>query len=387
MKKRLLITASTFPRWEGDTEPRFILDLAKALGKYFDVTVLAPAALEAKTEETMEGIKVIRYHYFPIHAWETLCYPGSIVPRIKEKKIRVLLVPFLFISLWWKLLRISKEYDVVQANWLIPQGIVQSFFSKPYLVTGHGSDITSLNNVFIKLFKRKCLKKAKAVTVVSNALKTEAKLICDTCEPNVLSMGCNTRCFGREYRVDNLFGQNNEKVILFVGRLAEVKGVKYLIAAMKQVNAKLVIVGDGTLKAELEKQAEEIKDKVLFMGAKSHNELKSIYASADIFVMPSITTGTGQKEGFGLVLIEAMASGLPVIGSDSGGIPEIIEDGKCGFLVEEKNADDIAMKINYLIENPGVLSSMQSAAVERAGQYDYEVIGKKYADIILKTCL
>lgn len=95
VKPKLLVTASTFPRWEGDTEPRFILDLSKALLEYFDVTVLAPAYPGAKTKEVLEGVKVIRYHYFPIHKWETLCYPGAIVPRIKEKKIRALLVPFL----------------------------------------------------------------------------------------------------------------------------------------------------------------------------------------------------------------------------------------------------------------------------------------------------
>lgn len=85
-KKKLLVTASTFPRWEGDTEPRFVLDLSSHMTDEFDVTVLVPASPGAKDTEVMDGVKVIRYHYFPIHKWETLCYPGAIVPRIKEKK-------------------------------------------------------------------------------------------------------------------------------------------------------------------------------------------------------------------------------------------------------------------------------------------------------------
>ena len=100
-KPRLLVTASTFPRWKGDTEPRFVLDLCKKLTAYFDVTVLVPAAPGAARKEMLEGVSVIRYHYFPVHKWETLCYPGAIVPRIREKKVRVLLVPFLFFALWW----------------------------------------------------------------------------------------------------------------------------------------------------------------------------------------------------------------------------------------------------------------------------------------------
>ena len=155
-KKRLLVTASTFPRWEGDTEPRFILDLSKAMQKYFDVTVLVPSAPGTKRKEKIEGVRVIRYHYFPIHRWETLCYPGAIVPRIKEKKIRVLLVPFLFIGLWWKLFRILPQYDVVHAHWLIPQGIVQAFFKKQFIVTGHGGDVMSLNQGCL-LYTSRCV--------------------------------------------------------------------------------------------------------------------------------------------------------------------------------------------------------------------------------------
>lgn len=89
-KKRLLITGSTFPRYENDTEPRFILDIAKAMKEYADVTVLVPAAPGAADKERLEGVNVIRYHYFPIHSLETLCYPGAIVPRIKQKKTRAL---------------------------------------------------------------------------------------------------------------------------------------------------------------------------------------------------------------------------------------------------------------------------------------------------------
>ena len=79
----------------------------------------------------MDGVKVIRYHYFPIHKWETLCYPGAIVPRIKEKKVRILLyfVPN-FISLYFKLWRILPEYDIVHAHWLIPQGELYSLSLK-----------------------------------------------------------------------------------------------------------------------------------------------------------------------------------------------------------------------------------------------------------------
>ena len=218
-KKKLLVTASTFPRWEGDTEPRFVLDLSSHMTDEFDVTVLVPASPGAKDTEVMDGVKVIRYHYFPIHKWETLCYPGAIVPRIKEKKVRILLVPFLFISLYFKLWRILPEYDIVHAHWLIPQGIVQSFFKKPYIVTGHGGDVTSLNKGIIKKLKVRCLKKASHVTVVSNYLKERVEELAshEIEEPSVISMGVDTSKFGKQYRVENYFNQGDKKVVLFVG--------------------------------------------------------------------------------------------------------------------------------------------------------------------------
>lgn len=245
-KKKLLVTASTFPRWEGDTEPRFVLDLSSHMTDEFDVTVLVPTSPGAKDTEVMDGVKVIRYHYFPIHKWETLCYPGAIVPRIKEKKVRILLVPFLFISLYFKLWRILPEYDIVHAHWLIPQGIVQSFFKKPYIVTGHGGDISSLNKGIIKKLKIRCLEKATYAVVVSKQKLKEIENIYLR-EYKVISMGVDLQKFSKEKNyIPDYFKQNGKKVVLYVGRLVEIKGIKYLIEAIEGLDVKLIIVYSET---------------------------------------------------------------------------------------------------------------------------------------------
>lgn len=381
-KKKLLITASTFPRWEGDTEPRFILDYARAMDRYYDVTVLAPAAPGAASEEMLEGVHVLRYRYFPVKRLETLCYPGAIVPRIKEKKIRVFLVPFLMLGLWLKLARISKNYDYIHAHWIIPQGITQSFFRKPYLVTGHGADVGSLNQGFIKWLKHRCLNKATAVTVVSQALAKSLKEEYHVEQVKVIPMGCNLLHFSPENRQPRLF-MANRKVVLFVGRLAEKKGVAYLIEAMRSVSdAVLYIVGKGPLENELKTQASDLQEKVFFMGPKTHQELSAIYASADILVAPSVTARDGDIEGFGLVIIEAMASGLPVIASNSGGITDIIQDGKNGMLVDEKNASQLSDRLNWILTHQNIYEKMRMGALETAQQYDYATIAEKYHKVI-----
>lgn len=383
-KKKLLVTASTFPRWEGDTEPRFVLDLASHMTDEYDVTALVPAAPGAKDTEILDGVNVIRYHYFPIHKWETLCYPGAIVPRIKEKKIRVLLVPFLFFSLYFHLLRLMPKFDLVHAHWLIPQGIVQSFFKKPYIVTGHGGDVTSLNKGIMKKLKVRCLKRASKVTVVSEYLKGVVEDLADHNieTPMVCSMGVDTSKFGRQYRKENFFGQGEKKVILFVGRLAEKKGVTYLIEVMKSVDAVLIIAGDGPLHDELVEQAKEQGDKIKFIGSKTHDELKTIYASADIFVAPSVTAKDGDKEGLGLVMLEAMASGLPIIANKSGGIVEVIEDRKTGLLCEEKNVGQLVENINELLDDEELAKTLIENSKNVLDKYNYNTIAGKYKKIL-----
>ena len=383
-KKKLLVTASTFPRWEGDTEPRFVLDMSSALTEFYDVTVLVPAAPNAKDEEYMEGVKVKRYHYFPIHKMETLCYPGAIVPRVKEKKIRALLIPFLFISLWFNLLKECKHIDVVHAHWLIPQGIVQSFINKPYIVTGHGGDVTSLNRGLIRVLKRRCLKKANKVTVVSRYLESKIKEIADVDDIEIISMGCKVSSFGPQFRVENKFSQEGKKVVLFVGRLAEKKGINYLIEAMQGIDAKLVIVGKGPLRSELEAQARGLNIDVDFLGAKTHEELKEIYASADVFVAPSVKGKDGDMEGLGLVNLEAMSSGVVVIGSRSGGIVEIIEDGVTGLLVDEKNSKQLRDAIIRVLNDDCLSSFLRANAMKFVKQYDYPVLAEKYNKCLQK---
>lgn len=385
-KRKLLVTASTFPRWEGDTEPRFVLDLASHMTDKFDITVLVPAAPGAKTREELEGVQVIRYHYFPIHKWETLCYPGAIVPRIKEKKIRALLVPFLFISLYIHLFKLLPQFDVAHAHWLIPQGVVQSFFKKPYIVTGHGGDVMSLNKGIMRKLKVRCLNRAARVTVVSEHLKKKVQELSPEIRPDVISMGVNLSQFGRQYRIPDYFGQGDKKVVLFVGRLVEIKGVTYLIDAMEKINAMLVIVGDGPLREELKRKGMEINciagwEKIRLLGSETHEKLKTIYASADVFAAPSITTEAGEQEGLGLTVLEAMASGLAVTASSSGGIKEVIQHTQNGLLCREKDSSELAACIKRLIADDTLRNRITDNASRTLLRYDYEEIARKFVGL------
>jgi colanic acid/amylovoran biosynthesis glycosyltransferase len=157
--------------------------------------------------------------------------------------------------------------------------------------------------------------------------------------------------------------------ILHVARLVEVKGAEYLISAFALVasrfpNVELAIVGDGPLKASLQALAKSlgVAERVRFLGALPHDQVLAWMRKAAMLVLPSVRTRTGRVEGLGMVLLEAAATGVPVIGSRIGGIPEGIAEGETGFLAPEKNPDALARRIGDLLDDPALRLAMGAKA-------------------------
>src|SRR5258707_3982185 len=148
-------------------------------------------------------------------------------------------------------------------------------------------------------------------------------------------------------------------LILHVARLVEVKGTRYLLRAFATVARKydrvqLLIIGDGPLRRQLHALTASLgmRDRVEFLGAVPHVAVLSWMRKATMLVLPGIRTATGREEGLGMVLLEAAATGLPIVGSRVGGIPECILEGKTGFLVPERDEDALARRMAELLEDP-----------------------------------
>lgn len=157
--------------------------------------------------------------------------------------------------------------------------------------------------------------------------------------------------------------------ILHVARLVEVKGTQYLIRAFAALRAEhadvqLVIVGDGPLKASLQRLARSLglEHRVHFLGALPHDQVLAWMRRAAVLVLSSVRTATGRVEGLGMVLLEAAATGVPVVGSRIGGIPEGIIDGETGFLAPERDADALAGRLNALLDDPSARLGMGGQA-------------------------
>jgi colanic acid/amylovoran biosynthesis glycosyltransferase len=177
-------------------------------------------------------------------------------------------------------------------------------------------------------------------------------------------------------------------VLLFAGRLTEKKGLTYLIDAVAMLAARgrdleLVIVGDGRLAEPLERQSRELAlgERVRFLGKQSQDDLIATIRRAHVFVAPSVTASSGDQEGVPNVLKEAMASGMPVVATDHGGIPELVEDGVSGFLVPERDTTALAQRIAALLDDPQRWPAMGAAGRARVERdYDRERLNDRLVE-------
>jgi len=189
----------------------------------------------------------------------------------------------------------------------------------------------------------------------------------------------------REFR--SRYASDQEKIILYVGRLVPEKGANVLLGAMPRVlsshpEAKVVVVGEGYYKEELMRIAGRlnISSKVYFTGYVDDWTLGSLYKCASIAVFPSL------YEPFGIVALEAMASGIPVVVSDTGGLSEIVENNVSGLKVEPNNSEALSRAISYLLDNPDFAEHLKQEAFKKVTRtYNWRAIAERTAELYFQT--
>lgn len=392
-RKKLLVLSSTYPRWSDDSEPSFVHELSKRLAGTLDVTVLCPSARGACRVENMDSVKVVRYRYAP-NAWETLVHNGGIVGNIRAKPWKALLLPSFLLSQLFTTLWVCLRYrpDVIHAHWLIPQGFVAALVSMclrwkvPFLVTSHGTDLWSFNGSVFKFIKGWVARRASVVAVVSNAMKKElANQVGEVGNVVVAPMGVDLEnCFRP---TTNELGSRCQ--IISVGRLVETKGVEYLIRALPELvqrfpRSSVLIVGDGPDKTRLQGIAKKlgVLDHCEFAGKISHNELPNLYRSSSVFVAPFL------QEGLGLVCIEALGCGCPVVASDIPALADIIEHSENIHLVPVRNSGAIADAITAVFSDLDVeLNEARNSHPKLCANFGWNVVTEDYVAILSTAML
>lgn len=237
------------------------------------------------------------------------------------------------------------------------------------IVTFHGMDVNVIPQQFGQDVYKQLFEIGDMYTV--NTEFTRKQVIALGCPENkIVKLPVGFEVSDYSFQSRKLEGNEPVKMIT-VGRLVEKKGIEYAIASVAKVakkypNILYKIVGDGPLRASLEAQILQlgISDRVQLLGWMTQEQVRQLYAESHIFILSSVTAANGDREGQGLVLQEAQAMGLPVLSTLHNGIPEGVLDRKSGFLVPERDADALAEKLSYLIENPEVWPAMGRAGRE-----------------------
>ncbi len=382
-KLRVCIVTTAFPRWAGDAQGSFVWEAARAVCRTgAAVRVIAMHAPGAATHETLEGIEVIRPRYMPRENWEILRREGGGLPIIwrRNKLARLLFVPFglahvLAIARW------ARDCDVVHANWTLSAlaaVLARPVHRRPVVATLQGSDIFQVTRSGLgRRLTAATLRACDRVLVLSRALaqataRTGIPMDRLTIVPNGVDTGRFTPAPVAE----------REPLILFVGSLIPRKGANHLIEAMPSVltalpGYRLVMLGDGPDEQALREQAAAlgIVDRIDMAGFLPQAEVVAAMRRARLFVLPSL------EEGLGVVLLEALSCGTPIVASAVDGIVDVVTQ-EVGKLAPPAQPQALAEAITAVLsDDPGWQAMSRAARLRAEKEYDWDIIAARLVEI------
>ena len=299
---------------------------------------------------------------------EKSCEKGFHIHRLPRVRIRFVGV----LAFWVDIVRTLQKIkpDIVHAQSFgsgMPALLSNRLLKIPYVIYGRGSDVY-LPDWFTKLTAKGILKNASTVIALTEHMKDAMQAIYSR-DIIVVPNGINLN----EVAEKETEGGNPSKRVLFVGRLHPVKGVQYLLGAMKMVHqelpeAKLILVGDGEEREHLENLTDSlgIRGCVEFAGRVPHDRVQDYMNRAEVFVLPSLS------EGFPVTILEAMACGLPVVATRVGGLPDVIEDGVNGYLVKAKEPSEIAEALLKLLLDEQLWETISKTNKQKVNDYSWE---------------
>lgn len=372
---KVCFVTTNFPRYVGDSEGTFIWEAAHAIAKQgHQVRVIAQHWPGYPVREWMGDLEIIRPQYWWPERKEILRNAGGGIPVMWKKSplARLQMVIFVLVQSL-TVVRFSYGFDVIHAQWSLSAGIAllsRIMWRIPIIVTLHGSDIfQATKNKMILHVTNYILHKCNRVIVVSKALKNYIfEKMTTSIDITVIPDGINTR---KWHPLNNKRGE----FILYVGALTKNKGIEYLIKAMPEIicrypSFRLVIVGEGPERMHLEEMVIEVglnKTAVTFTGPLPPDRVRQRMQQAKLFVLPS------KSEGLGVVLLEALACGTPVVASKVGGIVDVISN-EVGYLVPPSEPSALSKAICLMLDHELQWQQMSQSARDRSRNYDWEKI-------------
>jgi glycosyltransferase involved in cell wall biosynthesis len=382
-----MITQS-FIKHRGDILSKHIFVAAKLLTKAgWQVSVLAPHERDLACRERIEGVEISRFKYF-LEKWERLAYTGRMQELVAKNPANLFLFLFFMFFFALRASQIAKRTRplLLHAHWWIPTGVLGCLVSRlrniPLLVTLHGTDVRLINrNFFFSFLARRVFKYAAAITVVSDFIKQQliSRLDVPPDKVFVLPMPIDP-----EKIYETEVPPSERKMILCVARLTTQKDLGTLIRAFHRVEQKqheldLVIIGEGPERANLQDLMRELdlEKEVFLYDLMPQETLNQYYNKCHMVVLPSV------EEGFGLVMVEGQLCKKPVMGANSGGIPEIIEHEKTGLLFPPEDHQSLASAMERILADENFAFQLGEAGYQSAQtKFSQETFLRKYVEVL-----
>jgi len=353
----------------------FVVEQGKGINR-FDVSYLG-------LRKVKSGISMERYK-------NNVFYNDTIYGKIRSSLL-------LFSRYKKEIQRQLSKVDIVHAHFGVNGSIIQPFCQKtktPLITTFHGYEITTETNyvkwrdLAHKLYtfrEDELMEKGDKFIAVSDFLRRKA-LERGYKSDKVIThyTGINVKAYQKHSNI-NL---EEKQRIIFVGRLVEKKGIFHLLDAFEVIKrkfpkAKIVIIGDGYLKNKVLKRLNSLgSQNASYMGALNHSEVLKEVNKSSILCVPSKTAPNGDSETFGMVFAEAMALGKPVVSFAHGGIPEVVEHGKTGFLAPENDTNSLCNYLMMLLSDEELANSFGKNGLERVKkEFDINKQSRKLENI------
>lgn len=379
---RVLFLTQTFPRTEHDSAGPFIRDLARGLVRNgLQVTVLVPRSEGVQGSWSDQGVEIQSFAYAP-RDWEVIGYSRTLRADEGVRWKAALAAPLYLLGARRALNRALRSglQRILHAHWIVPNGlaaIVPSVLPAPLLIGLHGSDVFLAERAGVRSLVRRVLGHASAVTSCSPEFVARLERLAGRELPaSVIPYGVDGALFspdrsrGLRWR-ERLRIPPDAVVALAVGRMVTKKGFHLLIEVAPRLLSEieglhLVLAGAGDLLDQFRARAAAWPGRIHLPGPVLHDELPDLYRAADLFVLPAVHDPRGNVDGLPNVVLEAMASGLPVVSSRISGIPLAVLDGETGVLVEEGDLEALAEALLSLVRSPELRREWGARARRRA---------------------
>jgi glycosyltransferase involved in cell wall biosynthesis len=377
MRHVVVMVTTSYPRFPGDSVGTFMEPIAKHVAaRGHEVHIVAPWHPRISRGKVEDGVFFHFFKYAPVPALNVFGYAAGLRADEALKRAAWMAAPFAMTAGWFKALRVAqkKRATVMHGHWVVPGGVIAAAArpALPLVVSLHGSDVFVAERAAIaRVAAREVLRRAGLVTACSSDLGRRAIALGAAADRlEVVPYGVDAARFkpapGARDAARACLGIPPGAPLLFAaGRLVRKKGFEYLIDALPNVDAHLAIAGDGDLAEELRGRARAagVADRVHFLGDLLQDAVGNWFAAADVAVAPSVRDDSGNVDGLPNTVLEALASGTPLVSTPAGGIGGVVDDGRTGVIVPQRDAGALAAALAGLLRDPD-----RRAGLGRAGR-------------------